>query len=229
MNSDMPEGSEQLREAEFRRLLGKHHVPEPSADFVADTLLCIQIHAWQTPKTSPDFVERVVGALAEDRSVMGAERVSEKLVSKMGLMAEASQPREPVAASRTEAPRTATPRTGLRFLLPACLAAAAVILAFLLPSGIGNNGIGNSDLGFPTVAELQDPWLFAEQGSNTVGRMIALLPPERSGIQTDETEATTAGIIPAIYVPPAPGPGIAQVETQSELPFELDQSLGDDR
>ncbi|MEZ5987880.1 MAG: hypothetical protein R3F30_01880 [Planctomycetota bacterium] len=74
---ERPEAEPSAEDLRLRELLAAHEVPGPSADFVADTLLRLQLDQWSTPDPSPGFVDRVVTAWADERGSGPAGAVRE--------------------------------------------------------------------------------------------------------------------------------------------------------
>ncbi|MFQ5505168.1 MAG: hypothetical protein ACE5F1_10270 [Planctomycetota bacterium] len=138
-------------------LLTAHVVPEPSETFVDDTMLKISLDAWELPEPSPNFVDRVMRRLDEP-----APRHT-------------SEPQLPASARRHR-----------RYVLPALLTAAALLLLFLLP-----------ELLFTPESRVLPAIDFGRASTVSWDRQA-----RQQGLR-DSREL----LVPAVYYPAAPRPG----------------------
>jgi len=148
----------EARPASLRALLPAFVVPEPSRDFVEDTMLRIRLDQYAVPDPSTDFVDRVVDAWAREQAGPSQSApASEELVPILDLDRHAStEVREQPAASR----------------VPMAMAlvgfAAALILAFY----IGRQSVTNSGFTDEALVRVED---FPMRGSNRFARSLSLV------------------------------------------------------
>lgn len=139
-------------------LLPAFVVPEPSRDFVEDTLLRIRLDQHVVPDPSTDFVDRVVEAWAREQAGTSlSEPASEELVPIFDLDRHAStEIREQRVASR----------------VPMALALVGLAAALMLAFFIGRQSVTNSGFTDEALVRIED---FPMRGSNRFARSLSLV------------------------------------------------------
>lgn len=204
-----------LPDEALRALLPAYVVPEPSEDFVAETLLRIRLDQHAVPEPSPDFVDRVVEAWAQEQAWPGSsEPASEELVPVLDLARHAStEVREEPTASR----------------FPMALAllgfAAALILAFF----IGRQSVTNPGFTDEALVRIED---FPMRGSNRFARSLSLVVDRVDHrLLTERTGADRGGDGPAyprpvLSLPAPPSSVIPSGAVELHVDKETLESLG---
>ena len=168
--SSKPAGK--ISDESLRAILGSYSVPEPSKNFVADTLLQVQLDQNKVPEPSAGFVDRVIDAWAEEQSERGASAMpTEELVPIIDL-------------SRHAAPEMIERRSANRFPMVLALVgfAAALVLAFF----VGRQSASTDAFSDQALVRIED---FPTRGSNRFARSLSLV--------VDRVDSNLLGVQPA--------------------------------
>lgn len=159
-NQDRRSEEDRSSDERLRALLPSYTVPEPSADFVADTLLAVSVDQYRIPEPSADFVDRVLErVLAEARGTGGsdAEPAREELLPVIDL-------------SRHAVSEVTGPSRSRRF--PLAMAIVGLAAALLLAFWVGRRSVSRPEISDQALVRIDD---FPLRGSNRFARSLSLV------------------------------------------------------